>query len=144
MFGTHRCWRYYTATTSTALIGCPKAPAHRKHQLLQAWMLQVITLERMQQRTINYAWLHLPSIVFTQVSKSDPSVLTAPMLPPTGLGRLWGGGASSILIKQASFFCLSSCILNSDSQPGVPTVGDLIYKKEATVPSSIKGGGLGG
>lgn len=57
--------------------------------------------------------------------------------------RIWQGGVSFILIKQALFLCFSSCVLNSGSQPAFSIVGELIYKKETTVLSCTKGeGGL--
>lgn len=52
--------------------------------------------------------------------------------------RIWQGWISSILIKQALCLCFSSYILNSDSQPVVSIVGELIYKKDTTVLSCTK------
>lgn len=52
--------------------------------------------------------------------------------------RIRQGGVSFILIKQASFLCFSSCVFNSDSQPAVSIVGELIYKKDTTVLSCTK------
>lgn len=52
--------------------------------------------------------------------------------------RIWQGWISFILIKQALCLCFSSYILNSDSQPAVSIVGELIYKKDTTVLSCTK------
>lgn len=46
--------------------------------------------------------------------------------------KIWGG-TSFTLIKEGSLFCLSSCVLSSDTQLAASIVGDLIYKKDTGV-----------